>query len=251
MSMLENQIISFSRSIGADCSVAVPVVFGKECATVYIEGGRLEIVTAFICDIDGAVIRPKNIELQREGYNRIEFGTLFTESELQGVLDDGELFRFGYIVTGGATPDMLSVPLVKVADMKDMSVIKYRCNEDAFGFPFSVGGYVCAALPILLSAPGYSQSDETYTKLDGEIVTLFSQARKEWSGETEYLPEELHDKIMVALMCDEVFINERKVVKSGQYSVDWKNYDKLPNGVKTAKATFTVEENMVSRNSNY
>lgn len=129
--------------------------------------------------------------------------------------------------------------------------LQYRCYENCFGFPFVSGYRADAWVQINLKSPQYSQSDKTYTKSDGSIITLYSQARKEWEGETEYLTEDEHDKIMIALMCDEVYINGKRVSKSASYDIDWESHDTLCDGTKAAKATFKVQENMVSRNSNY
>lgn len=146
-----------------------------------------------------------------------------------------------------------SQPLVRVP--KDgMSVITYGCDEDAFGFPFHTDGdhKAYANLPIILSKPEYSQKDETYEKMDGDVVTLYAKYYKEWSGETEYLSEAMHDKIIAALSCDYVYINGKRVTKADNYSVNWDEYDIDCDGVtKIARATFKVRENITQRNSNY
>lgn len=157
---------------------------------------------------------------------------------------------------------MYSQPLLHVlqADESLLSTLKYRCDEDALGFPFTTtqGGeyddkaYAIADVPIRLHSPQNVQDDKTYVKANGEVVTLYAKYYKEWDGETEYLSAEMHDKIVAALSCDEVYINYKRVTKSDKYQVDWENYDLDCDGVtKLARATFKVRENITQRNSNF
>lgn len=132
------------------------------------------------------------------------------------------------------------------------SVLDYRCYEPAFGFPVLGQEYNHVLLPIRLHSPQFEQEDKTYVKADGEVVTLYAKYYKEWEGETEYLPEAIHDKIVAALSCDEVYIDDRRVTKTDKYQIDWENSDTACDGItKLAKATFKVREHVTQRNSNY
>lgn len=95
------------------------------------------------------------------------------------------------------------------------------------------------------------QEDKTYTKRNGEIVTLYASYSKEYEGETDYVPEEWHDSFMAALSCDEVFIDGLRVTKSANYDIKWDSYDETSCGVKLARATFKVKNHIANRNSNY
>lgn len=140
---------------------------------------------------------------------------------------------------------------IEEPDTDELAIVKYRCDEDAFGIPFSkIDSFLYACLPLRLHSPQYKQSEEVYEKLDGENVVLFSASSKEYELETEYLPEEWHDRIMLILQCDHVYINDKSVHKSGDYSVDWEKSAKMDCGKRIAKATCKVIENIVSRNSN-
>ncbi|MBR3647119.1 MAG: hypothetical protein IKN59_01850 [Paludibacteraceae bacterium] len=136
----------------------------------------------------------------------------------------------------------------------DYALLKYKCDEDAFDFPFHTAGdvFIRTYLPILLQNPQNVQDDKTYAKANGEVVTLYAKYYKEWEGETEYIPEDWHDKIVAALSCDEVYIDGKRVTKSDNYSVDWANKTTACDGkTKIARATFKVRENVTQRNSNY
>ena len=230
----------------------MPVAFGNEDIVVYFENPFNDSsVDIEIADEDGSLIsRVGTFDIDTDDVTPFVLSKILSKEDADTILCKGQLFRIRYEY--GRDNFYTSCLLRYASDTEGLSVLKYRCNEDCFGFPFaSYGGEASVLLPILLSKPQYNQEDKVYTKSNGQTVVLYAQARKEWSGETEYLPEDMHDKIAVALMCDEVSINGRRVFKSGQYNVDWESYDTLSDGTKTARATFAVEENTVSRNSNY
>lgn len=192
---------------------------------------------------------------------RGDFFMLFGRDDLFSQADslyDGTRFFLRIEVENLDTEEtklLYSQPLVKV-NPKDVQMVRleYSCDEDAFGFPFrSAGGvYASQPVPLNLYAPQNSQEDKTYVKANGKVVTLYAKYFKEWEVETDYLSEEMHDKIVAALSCDEVFINGKRVTKSDNYQVDWENYDLDCDGVtKLARATFKVRENTNQRNSNY
>lgn len=162
------------------------------------------------------------------------------------------------IVKDGTYYFQYSQPLIFVP-RTGFSYVQYWCNEDAFGFPFQTKGQelqlktgVSLFLPIRLHSPQNVQEDKTYVKSNGEVVTLYAKYYREWEGETEFLSAEMHDKIVAALSCDEVYIDGKRVTKSDNYQVDWENYDLDCDGVtKIARATFKVRENTNQRNSNF
>lgn len=139
----------------------------------------------------------------------------------------------------------------------DLSLTKYWCKENAFGFAFGQSDnngeylYIQQQLPIKLFAPQYKQEDKVYTKLNGEQVVLYASITKEYDGETDYIPMEWHEKILMALSCDEVYINGERVTKSGNYEIDHDNCTYTDCGIKLIRATFKVTTNVTQRNSNY
>lgn len=138
-------------------------------------------------------------------------------------------------------------------DDEDISVLKYRCDENAFGFPFASAGnsaYVRSCLPVIISRPQFKQSDKTYEKLDGESVVLFATIGKEYELQTEYIPEHWHEVIITALSCDKLFINGIHVSKSSEYSIDWDKVAYDDCGHKLVRATCKVQEQFNVRNSN-
>lgn len=140
--------------------------------------------------------------------------------------------------------------LIKEDDAQ-YAVVKYSCKEPAFGFPFDGTEYVQQLMPINLHSPQYKQEDKVYTKRNGEQVVLFANITKEYEGETDYIPMEWHEKILVALSCDEVYINGERVTKSGNYEIEHDNCTYSDCGIKLMRATFKVTTNVTQRNSNY
>lgn len=138
----------------------------------------------------------------------------------------------------------------------DISNIKYLCKEDAFGFVFGKtdnGGevYIQQTIPVRLHSPQFKQEDKVYTKRNGEQVVLYANITKEYEGETDYIPMEWHEKILLALSCDEVCINGERVTKSNTYEIDHENCTYADCGIKLLRATFKVTTNVTQRNSNY
>lgn len=258
--MLENQFIQFYGNITlAKMKPAIPIVIdGNHPLRLFInppsnkEITAIEVVTMSDRFIDGEQIR---------GFDDPICTELFCQGALLGQVDallsNGdrimircELDQSGY---------MYSNPIVVFKEDDGFVEVSYRCEEDALGFPFvncelyyAESKRAIISLPIRLHSPQNVQDDKTYVKANGEIVTLYAKYYKEWEGETEYLSEEMHDKIVAALSCDDVYIGGKHVTKSDKYQVDWDNYDLDCDGItKLAKATFKVREHITQRNSNY
>jgi hypothetical protein len=142
--------------------------------------------------------------------------------------------------------------LMQRVSIDDFSQVNFNCTNDEFGFPFSLSGsdMVSNIMPIKLSKPQYSQNDKIYTKSNGENVVLFSEMVKEYEGTTDYVNEKTHEMILIALSCDEVYINGERLTKSDKYEIDWENYTTDDSGDKLARATFKMKANVNRRNSN-
>lgn len=249
--MLENQFIKFESLTIAQASKkpVLPIKFGRQ--TIFINNGQT--MSAHY----------PNGEVEQSDQIYVKHIVIFS-GEDGGVLDGcdfpyGSIFYLSIEVSG---IQYYSQPLLRIPQNaeSDFAIIKYRCNEDAFGFPFTTppGGeyddkaYAIVYLPIRLHSPQNVQEDKTYVKSNGEVVTLYAKYYREWEGETEFLSAEMHDKIVAALSCDEVYIDGKRVTKSDNYQVDWENYDLDCDGVtKLARATFKVRENTNQRNSNF
>lgn len=251
--MLENQFITFSASrlLGVSSPTPFPVMLkasntARDFIDIFVKG---DVTAITVVKADGTEVS-ESLQTSTDDYKMVRLNNLINQANIA----DGEVFHLKY---GTLIPEF-SNPLVRVPVDPEWAYIRYSCDEDAFGFPFSLVNTdnqyfgLSLYLPIRLHSPQNVQDDKTYVKADGEVVTLYAKYYKEWEAETEYLSADIHDKIVAALSCDEVYINGKRVTKSDKYQVDWKNYDLDCDGVtKLAKATFKVREHITQRNSNY
>lgn len=142
--------------------------------------------------------------------------------------------------------------ILQRVNREDFSHVQYRCTNSEFGFPFSevADSWVRCWLPIKLSKPQFSQSDKTYTKRTGEVVVLYAEITKEYDATTDYVDADFHEKIVTALSCDEVLIDDEPFYKSDKYNIEWDNHSYDERGAKVAMATFKVKSSIMKRNSN-
>lgn len=96
-------------------------------------------------------------------------------------------------------------------------------------------------LPFKITRAQFPEERTSFRKANGETKTLSVVIRKEYEGETDYLPEGWHQKLTIALSHDDVTIEGDKylggVSKSGEYNIEWVDFMDYP----TAKANFKVE----------
>ena len=130
------------------------------------------------------------------------------------------------------------------------SRIEYRSAGDNFGFAYSGNSFFnTVRLPLYLQEPRFAQTRDVYGTLSGRQKILSASVRNEYDLDTDYMTEEMHRNLIIALMHDEVYIDGRLLTQTGDYSIDWDNY-LMDGDVKTAKGKCTVSANVVSRSSN-
>lgn len=101
----------------------------------------------------------------------------------------------------------------KVSNTCYTSKIRYGCNENAFGFytdgtnPFSVS----IRIALYLHSPKLPGEEKGYQKSDGSFVKLSERINKTWQLESDYMPIEIHERIRVALSCDNISITNENV----------------------------------------
>lgn len=129
----------------------------------------------------------------------------------------------------------------------------YWCFEPQFEFPYDLTkayfGQV-VTLPMRLHAPQFPQDDNVYIDGNGVRHLLSSKIDKEFELETEYMPEDWHEKTVVMLAHDWVALNDTRLQKSAPYEIDYEEEDKLPCGITLNKASAKLTKNTTIRNSN-
>ena len=239
--MLENQFIQFSIGIlSQDNVIAVPTGSGIN-TTFFIENDDRSVQGIDIVTPDGTIVIVQDAVQTSDG----KFCTLFNLNALA----PGDFYRIRLNRNG--TYEYSNILRREPEDTQHARV-KYHCKEDAFGFPFTgARNAIQQLIPINLYSPQYKQEDKIYTKRNGEQVVLFANITKEYEGETDYIPMDWHEKILIALSCDVVYINGERVTKSGNYEIDHDNCTYTDCGIKLMRATFKMTTNVTQRNSNY
>lgn len=192
-----------------------------------------------------------------EGYALRDYETTFLVFEIQntyiqiyGAFDIKVSITFEEITGDGV--DIYSFSnLLRYEPTDGLALLEYWCDTPEFGFNYDHDQRTNAVrVPIHLKEPQYKQKDKLYERLDGSRVVLYSEINKEYEAETEYLNEETHRKIIVALAHDHVRINGEDLMKTDSYEIEWDNTITSPCGEKLAKAKFKVSRNEKVRNSN-
>lgn len=245
--MLENQFIRFFNTIdAAKAADPLKVVVGQRSTGIFFEGMADSIAALTYSDLEEVTEDPLQADDDVNFENLFGFG-----HALQNLLSEDEGFCFIIHLSFNGGSHRYSNPLIMTKSAEGMAFIQYRCDQDAFGFPFTtISESAALYLPINIKNPQLSQDDKTYVKTSGEVVVLFSKYFKEWEAESEYLTEEMHDRICAALCCDYVYLDGVRLTKSDSYQIDWENTYKKACGQKLAKATWKMRANVTSRNSN-
>ena len=259
---MQFQFIQFSETISNHrCEIPLPMYFGGDEGISFFtpEDAIANMYpTINLCTVEGDIIEGS------EGGGRTEIwrflqgvfksgASIYSAEKAKQFIAPNELFR---ICLSGVNGKLFySNVLQRYESSEGLAHIKYRClgNDKMLGFPWSdtnaTGTFLRQWLPIKLSNPTYKQKDNIYEKINGDKVVLFSQITKEYQCETDYIPEEWHDKLIVALACDEVFIDGERLTKTDDYDPNWENTLKTETGIKCAQASWKMAANVTQRNS--
>jgi hypothetical protein len=107
------------------------------------------------------------------------------------------------------------------------SILEYYNDDDYadFGYCNIVSAVNRVRLPFYLSKPKPVEDKVIYRKSNGVIKQTKSLLTKEYQGETEHLPEWVHDNITVALAHDEVNVISESytggISKNSDYAIEW------------------------------
>lgn len=96
-------------------------------------------------------------------------------------------------------------------------------------------------LPLQLYRPQYPETRVNFRKANGTTKTLSVVIRKEYEGETDFMPEGWHEKLKIALAHDDIRIEGDKylgdIAQTGDYTIEWPDFLDYP----TAKAKFKAD----------
>lgn len=163
-------------------------------------------------------------------------------------IDDLTCFRIGLLYSGVYLHSNL---FRYISDTTESTALKYVCNEFQFNFDYSISGSSNRVrLPIIIKHPQFPQDDIVYTDANGVSRLISSKIDKEYTLETEYMPEDWHEKLVIALAHDEVYFDNVRLQKSAEYEINYDEYDELPCGTRLYKASAKIKKNTTIRNNN-
>jgi hypothetical protein len=136
---------------------------------------------------------------------------IFQGSTLLDSLSDGDCFQIQLNFLRDEPPAYLSTTSITCfkysVDKCFTSRITYNNNEDAFGFFYSSNLIFNAIrLPMYAVNPAFDIEQKTYVRSNGVRTKVFARLAKKYKFVTDFLTEELHQKLVVALNHDTVLI---------------------------------------------
>lgn len=97
-------------------------------------------------------------------------------------------------------------------------------------------------LPFYITRPQYPREANVFRRADGSTKVQSVIIRKVFEGETDNLPKEIHERLIIALSHDEVTIEGQYLstgvsLEGNEYDIDWNKFLDYP----LAKAAFKVQ----------
>lgn len=262
--MYENQFIQFTQAIDPlDSCMPLPVVFGGTGISFFCPVWNNPVFT--VVNEQGEPIL-RNDEPLEGSFARITNNharALFGDYTYQDWIRHNAILRASDARLYIAPDDCFRIRLKDGDNIYYSSLLRrydneqgefaqitYTCHEEEFELPFNTQITLRQWMPVWLDKPALKQKDEIYETLSGERKILYATISKEWQAQTDYIPEEWHERLLIALSCDYVRINGVLLTKSDNYDIDWDNYIEADCGKKLAKATWKMAANVTQRNSN-
>ena len=245
--MSRYSFIQFSSDTDCGCCLALPVSYGNDLAFFVRD---IIVSDIFYCTPNGDVVKkadsPKIVSAS------FEYASFFVElkDDLSLIFAKGDCFRLK-IMDNGLYPTYSNLFVYIGCKEGDTAVLKYRCDTDEFDFPYSLGDdlFNKVRLPLRIFNAQYPQEDEVYITREGKRKVMFAKVDKEWDLETDYLPEEWHEKIIIALSHDTVYIDDERIQRTEPYQLDWDSVLET-DCVDAVKGRAKVQQNKTVRNSN-
>lgn len=123
--------------------------------------------------------------------------------------------------------------LVKTNDLCFTTKITYGNDEDSFGFIADDSGYQNSVrLPMYLSRPQYPGKEKGYQFWTGRFKKLSERRNKTWLLKTDWMIEQWHERLVIALACDNVQVTneaagltDENIYKEEEYKIGWDEAD--------------------------
>lgn len=186
----------------------------------------------------------------------VDMETSANESDLQS---NGILYNDCFKIVLFKEDEVLarSNKFKRVSDNRFLTKLNYYNNEDAFDFHYPSDSLVNKIwFPFYLRKPSPIVTRKIYIRSNKTYKVQFANIEKELEGTTDYFPEEIHDRFIVALEHDNkhVYSDGRykiddDIFMNSDYNIAWQSND-VYDAPLIAPATFKALKYFAGRNSN-
>lgn len=159
---------------------------------------------------------------------------------------------FSYCILNEAKEQIACSNLFKKqTDCCYVSAIEYSSNENSMSFFYPTGVTNYIQLPFYVHSPEYPKKETIYKRTNGTYARLATDIEKEYACESEYLNEEMHNKLVTALNHDTLILTSNRlgftaqVTQQGDYTPQWNNKIDF-----TAMAEFKLRKYFNGKNNN-
>lgn len=131
-----------------------------------------------------------------------------------------------------------------ISDVCFTSKLIYLNNEDAFGFIYPSNWANIIRLPLYFKNPTIEAEQKVYVRSDGTRQLLASRLSKNYLGLVDHSPEDIHQKLVVALSHDSVnFVTDNGYYLTCTFENEYNNdFNQDPMPINVWPANFTVYE---------
>lgn len=174
----------------------------------------------------------------------------FFSSDLTAGLSDGDCFNLT-LFAGTVSPRIfVSNQCFKKVDDKCLtSKLYYTNTSNAYGFYYDLGAGQSNTirLPIYFKEPIVNSEKNVYVRSDGSRKLLSARLAKKYKGIVDHVPEEVHQKLVVALNHDTVRFAPENYSNVNGFSIRFEdeynnNFPEVMQNVNIWSADFTIFE---------
>jgi len=141
-----------------------------------------------------------------------------------------------------------------VSDTCFTSKLKYKNDEDAFGFDYTniEDAWNIIRLPIYFRNPQPKNDQKVYLRSDGTRTKLYAKLSKQYEALVDYTTEEVHQKLVVALSHDSVnFVTDNNYELECTFEDEYnQEFPSVMQGINIWNAKFNVMETPFDEQNN-
>ena len=244
--MNEFSFIKFTTTVPTSCTAAIPVPYINDLA--FFTGQSYSVTAVAYTTKDGSFYSNAGYTVNTGLHVKI------TDTSFGIQYETDKCFRIRITCNGVYYySNLLRYINPATVDMTTYSLIGYQCTNDRteFGFPYYITySYNQLRLPVLLKEPQFPEESVIYKDRNGVRRVLSASIDFEYTLETDFMPVEWHQNLVIALGHDYFYIEGVQYQKNGEYEVNYEDEYITDCGQKLYKATAKVLKNITQRNTN-